>query len=253
MSGVSADRGASDEWRVAREEPLATRPSPLSTGSAATWRLPGCDDRCQTLAAILPGSRRHVMAPIHDPEAHESYGATLQGLDHPHLVETGPLLIDLRLQSAHLFGARMPLSGREWQLLALLGAARGGICSIRDIVRSFWPEDEGVVSVSSAHTVRVMVGRVRARFGLAHDLIATDWTRGYFLQMAPPGGEIPPAPPRPWAWRYPACLGCGTTEHRHEGHGYCTVCKLKGRPTYEQPQRDSAGRFIAASNRDSAN
>lgn len=234
------------------------RPGVAHASSAAPpWRQPGCDDRCRLLPMIEPGSRRHALKPLHDPEAHEAHGATLAGVADPLLVETGPLLLDLRRKSAHVFGQRIPLSGREWQLLALLGAARGGICSIREIIGAFWPMDEEVTTPAH-HTIRVLVARLRARLGPAHTLVATEWIRGYYLQMEPPGAEVPPAPRRPWTQRYPACVGCGQTDHRHEGHGYCSPCRslraterrraLKG-PQHD-PRRDSAGRFIAAYHRD---
>jgi hypothetical protein len=32
-----------------------------------------------------------------------------------------------------------------------------------------------------------------------------------------------------WARRYPCCIGCGTTQRRHEAHGLCVNCYQRGR------------------------
>lgn len=121
----------------------------MSVATIDSWRVAGCGRLC------LPHR--------HSPSDHEQYGRLLERASRRHtLVRTGPLTIDLTAEIVTLDGVELPLSRREYDVLACLARTPGCWRPRRDILTAVWGSNhyaEGVVCAA--------VWRLRARLGPA--------------------------------------------------------------------------------------
>jgi DNA-binding winged helix-turn-helix (wHTH) protein len=218
------------------------------------WRLPGCDQRCELRTVIAPGMLRRAYDPVHDPEAHEEYGARRAMGPGWNVVRTGPLVVDLTARTAALVGRELTLTQREWTLLEVIVRARGGHCTHQDIGDAFWPGVDVRNDACARHSTRVWINRLRGKLGTAGALVQTVVGRGYRLLMAPPSHTLPP-PRKRWALAYDACVRCHTKERAHVGRGYCSPCRevmrhVRRRVLALAAPRTSTGKFLSATQRD---
>jgi len=217
----------------------------------ADWRMLGCNDRCELRTYLLPGVLRRRTEPVHDPHAHERYGAKCAGNPQWDVIRTGPLVVDLTAATAMLSGRELMLSRREWLVLTTLAKARGGYVSTEDLSRALYPDERP--TLQTRHAGRVWMVRVRAKLGDAASLLQTQLTRGYRLLMITPGSVLPPLQRPRWSRREDKCVRCHTTDRRHESHGLCTACS-KSMQRVSRVSRDTTlrmpnGRYPTASER----
>ena len=91
----------------------------------------------------------------------------------------GPLRVDLDAHEAHIAGARLDLTPREFDLLAFLARNPGRALSRDELLRKVWGYDY----VGETRTVDVHVRRLRAKLGDHHVLIETVLGAGYKLAL----------------------------------------------------------------------
>ena len=89
----------------------------------------------------------------------------------------GPLRVDLDAHEAHVGGAKLDLTPREFDLLAFLARNPGRALSRDELLRKVWGYDY----VGETRTVDVHVRRLRAKLGDHHGLIETVLGAGYKL------------------------------------------------------------------------
>ena len=200
-----------------------------------SWRRAGCDERCDLKRVIVPGLMTREPLIVHDPDAHEEYGICIAGVDvsPDAVIETGLIALDLRRCELRVDGVLVHLTANEWGILGHLARRLDRVCPQPEILRAVW----GDASFDDGHLLRVNMSRVRSKLGPAGAAIETKQSIGYRL-LALPVGEVSGAvqkygrirlPPGRWAWQWDACRTCGTTDHQHQGHGFCTGCYDKGR------------------------
>jgi two-component system, OmpR family, alkaline phosphatase synthesis response regulator PhoP len=95
----------------------------------------------------------------------------------------GPLRVDLDAHEAHVGGAKLDLTPREFDLLAFLARNPGRALSRDELLRKVWGYDY----VGETRTVDVHVRRLRAKLGDQHGLIETVLGAGY--KLTAPSGE----------------------------------------------------------------
>ncbi len=96
--------------------------------------------------------------------------------DAPLRLEAGEIEVDRSRHEARMRGAVVPLTAREFALLAHLAANRGLVLSRRQLLDSVW----GATWVGDERTVDVHVAQLRKKFGHVLQL-ATVWGVGYRL------------------------------------------------------------------------
>lgn len=96
--------------------------------------------------------------------------------DRPLVLEAGDVEVDTGRHEARVQGALVPLTAREFALLAHLVANRGLVLSRRQLLDSVW----GATWVGDERTVDVHVAQLRKKFGRALPL-STVWGVGYRL------------------------------------------------------------------------
>ena len=146
------------------------------------WKRPGCGVAC------IP--KRH------DAMTHEAYGIALalmvQRVEPVRVVRTGALVVDLPAARATVAGADVPLSGREWAILACLASRLGQFVTCDDIIDAVW--GQGYLSKKLRGTnpidrsvLNANICRLRQKLGDAGRLIVTVTRNGYVgrrLEMA---------------------------------------------------------------------
>jgi DNA-binding response OmpR family regulator len=91
-------------------------------------------------------------------------------------VVVGPLTVDPAARTAHLAGAPVTLTRREFDLLAALARQPGVVYRREHLVAEVW----GTHDASAERTLEVHIGSLRAKLG-AHELIETVRGVGYRL------------------------------------------------------------------------
>ena len=194
----------------------------MSVSQIDSWRRPGCGASCSPR--------------WHDLEGHERYGYE-QATARLAVVEIDGLRIDLDAGTAAIDGALVPLTGREWAVLAYLARRPGRATPSDEIERDIW----GSVGPQPGHAVRVAASRLRARLGDYGALIVNLHGRGYGLRRSLSESVRPVFVPRraaDWRWSrdHDACRRCGTTDLPHVARGLCTSCHARQhREGGEQP------------------
>jgi len=85
------------------------------------------------------------------------------------------LELDLAKLQAHVDGTRLPLSRREWALLTLLARNAGRVLTHRQLLTAVW----GPAHADDVQYLRVYVGQIRQKLGVAAALITTEPGIGY--------------------------------------------------------------------------
>ena len=93
------------------------------------------------------------------------------------IVTTGPLEVDLDRRLARVGGAELALTPREWDLLAALARDLGRVVTQRRLLTQVW----GPAHVEDSQYLRVYVGQLRAKLGVAASLLRTEPGVGYRL------------------------------------------------------------------------
>lgn len=191
------------------------------------WRRPGCGQGCRELFAFMPGLSGRERLELHDPEAHEAWGAA-----HAEMaaavgdeIVSGPLRISLVTDAVWVDGERVHLTATEWRILSLLARRAGGWVERYELVQTIWGDND--VSTLGLQRMRAPINRMRAKLGRAGRLIETWVGHGYGLRLLREGEQAPP--PMPWSRQYERCRDCGTTAMAHCAQGYCEGCRNRRR------------------------
>lgn len=114
----------------------------------------------ELLARLRAATRRALMAEVPEP-----------------LVRAGPLEVDLERRLARVEGIELPLTPREWDLLAALARDLGKVVTQRRLLTEIW----GPAHAGDQQYLRVYVGQIRAKLGAAAGLLRTEPGVGYRL------------------------------------------------------------------------
>jgi two-component system KDP operon response regulator KdpE len=93
------------------------------------------------------------------------------------LVRTGALQVDLDRRVARVAGEELVLTPRQWDLLAALAQGLGKVVTQRRLLTAVW----GPAHVEDAPYLRVYVGQLRVKLGVAAGLLRTEPGVGYRL------------------------------------------------------------------------
>jgi two-component system KDP operon response regulator KdpE len=95
----------------------------------------------------------------------------------PEMLRLPGLEMDLARRQARVEGAIVALSPREWGLLSLLARNAGRVVTHRQLLTAVW----GPAHAEDVQYLRVYIGQLRQKLGVAARLIATDPGVGYRL------------------------------------------------------------------------
>lgn len=181
----------------------------MSVHRISDWRLAGCGDAC------IPRS--------HDPQDHEAYGYRMaQERPTQTYFEIGGLAIDTSSATVIRYGDVLPLTAREWQLLAYLLDHADQWCKADDVAASIWGD-------AAATAFRVVLSRLRGKLEADRNVILHRTGFGYMLRSDAskplPMAALPEwrAAGR-WARDYDACAWCKRTDRVHRARGLCYSC-----------------------------
>lgn len=155
MSAALTTPSPSPAPRLQVVPPQPSTPVALLVLTADGRLLPPTPEQLAPLAALLAGT------PSTDPE--------------PGAVELGDLVVRPAAHHATLAGRRLPLTVREFEVLADLVLARGRTRSREQVLAAVW----GTTDDRGRRSVDVHVARLRAKLGTAADRLVTVRGRGY--------------------------------------------------------------------------
>ena len=95
----------------------------------------------------------------------------------PNTIEFGDLKIDFKCETATLYGAQLPLSRREFDLLALMARQPDTYFSRAAIISELWRDAPYVLD----RPIAVHIARIRSKLGDYHDLIKNKTGFGYYI------------------------------------------------------------------------
>lgn len=96
----------------------------------------------------------------------------------PEVLDAGPLKVDFARRAVTVDGASVSLSGREYDLLAMLAENAGRVLTHRHLLTGVW----GPAHVEDVAYLRVYVGHLRQKLGAAAALLTTEPGVGYRLR-----------------------------------------------------------------------
>ncbi len=96
----------------------------------------------------------------------------------PEVLDAGPLRVDFARRTVTVDGTAVSLSGREYDLLAMLAENAGRVLTHRHLLTAVW----GPAHVEDVAYLRVYVGHLRQKLGTAAGLLATEPGVGYRLR-----------------------------------------------------------------------
>ena len=96
----------------------------------------------------------------------------------PEVFVAGSLRVDLARREVSVGGAPVALSGREYDLLAMLVTHAGRVLTHRHLLTAIW----GPAHVDDMPYLRVYIGHLRQKLGSAAGLLATEPVVGYRLR-----------------------------------------------------------------------
>jgi len=196
----------------------------MAIGRLDEWRRPGCGEGCREVWRIVPGVSGRERLELHDPDAHEAWGAEYGSVSS--VIQTGVLVVDCRLSQATVSGVAAWLTGMEWELLRALASVPGRWMSSFVVRQALFGE---AAHTYSSNYQRGLIYRLREALGEGGALIQSG-PRGYRLAVVPPG-EHPAPMVRPqmgrWAREYDACVECGANDVGHAGRGLCYRCRFR--------------------------
>ena len=147
------------------------------------------DEDAAVVQALDAGADDHVLKPFQAGQLDARIRAVLRRVAGPD-VEAGPLVVgdlevDVRTHRVTLAGAEVPLSPKEFELLAHLAARAGTVVSKRELLAEVWQLPYG----GSDKTVDVHLSWLRRKLGESADaprLLHT--VRGVGVRLAGPTG-----------------------------------------------------------------
>ncbi len=98
----------------------------------------------------------------------------------PEVLEAGALRVDFARRTVLVEGALVTLSGREYDLLSLLASNAGRVLTHRHLLTAVW----GPAHVEDVAYLRVYIGHLRQKLGVAAGLLGTEPGVGYRLREA---------------------------------------------------------------------
>lgn len=98
------------------------------------------------------------------------------------------ILLDVGDRSVVIGGTRRLLTPSEFRLLLTLGRHKGRICSARELGEAVW----GSAYYSNGDALRALVKRLRAKLGVARDLVQAERGHGYRLSVVAAQAAIAP-------------------------------------------------------------
>lgn len=198
-------------------------------------RTPGCGHLC--------GDRFG-----HHAETHERYGAEQERAraSARDVIVTGVLTVDLLQAMVLVDGKQVRVTGRPWQLLALLARRLGECVPNETVIRTVWGDDWLATPVEALNNVNSTRHRLRSMLGAAGALVVTRVGVGVQLFDVPAGDTSSEgllaalrAHPDPvhrerctrrvgeggwWSRQYDRCQRCKRNDRPHAGRGLCSAC-----------------------------
>ena len=148
-------------------------------------------DQSDKVAALDAGADDYVTKPFGLPELLARVRAQARRAGIGAVLHAGRLTVDLDRQVVtDPTGVRIDLTATEWNLLAALARAGGAPVTPQALLEEVW----GQSGPQRRNYVRVYINLLRRKLELdpAHPvLIRSSPGRGYWLELAPPGGADP--------------------------------------------------------------
>jgi two-component system KDP operon response regulator KdpE len=127
----------------------------------------------EKVAALDAGANDYVTKPFGVPELMARIRAVLRAratpADAPAVYQHAGLRIDLARREVALDGIPIPLSRKEYALLALLAQHAGRVATQPHLLRELW----GPTHQTDTHYLRILVGKLRQKLG--EDAAAPRW------------------------------------------------------------------------------
>jgi two-component system KDP operon response regulator KdpE len=104
--------------------------------------------------------------------------------DGDHLVQAGPLVVDLATRSVSVRGTKVQLSPKEYRLLQVLAQHAGNVVTHQHLLREVW----GVTHVRDAHYLRIFIRKLRHKIEeepTRPRILLTELGVGYRLAQGP--------------------------------------------------------------------
>lgn len=129
---------------------------------------------------VKPYDIGELVARVHAVYRRRRVEATAEGV--PDVVEVDGVSVDLTRHAVSVGGRPVPLTRKEFQVLALLASSGGAVCTRGRIVAEVW----GRSWAGANRTLDVHVATLRTKLGRP-ELVQT--VRGVGYRLGPPGGE----------------------------------------------------------------
>ncbi|HEY9823948.1 MAG TPA: response regulator [Stenomitos sp.] len=161
--------------------------------------LTALGDVADRITGLQMGADDYLPKPFSPKELEERINAILRRMGGPTAstpvadrpstgsIQAGPLRIETHKRQVFLDGARIQLTGMEFDLLELLASNAGKTVSRADILQKVWGYSPR--HYADMRVVDVHVSRLRSKIGdnpKNPEFIHTDWGTGYFFQ----GGSV---------------------------------------------------------------
>ena len=153
----------------------------------------GIEDKVQ---GLVSGADDYLPKPFHRQEliARVEAVARRAKVNPQALIKVGGITIDLNTKTVEVNGARVPFTGKEYEVLELLARRKGATLSKEMLMNQLY----GGIDEPEPKILDVYICKIRKKLADAdhgRNYIETVWGRGYTLS-APSEKQLPPAAPR---------------------------------------------------------